>query len=155
MQLTYQHLCPCLLELAEVCLSLPVSNAWPELKTCLHSTLKNDMLEALMHVAINGPDVSQSQSLIHEWLAKPRRHLAKIPARDKLPVQVTTTADASVQVDTERLDVIRAWEAAAALVKNIDNIIDQEVEQAVAYLKLPLIDATSEAEERSKSQRER
>ena len=74
MQLTYQHLCPCLLELAEVCLSLPVSNAWPEwgascierLKTCLHSTLKNDMLEALMHVAINGPDVSQSQSLIHE-----------------------------------------------------------------------------------------
>ena len=81
--------------------------------------------------------------------------MAKIPARDKLPVQVTTTADASVQVDTERLDVIRAWEAAAALVKNIDNIIDQEVEQAVAYLKLPLIDATSEAEERSKSQRER
>ena len=81
--------------------------------------------------------------------------MAKIPARDKLPVQVTTTADASVQVDTERLDVIRAWEAVAALVKNIDNIIDQEVEQAVAYLKLPLIDATSEAEERSKSQRER
>ena len=81
--------------------------------------------------------------------------MAKIPARDKLPVQITTTADASVQVDTERLDVIRAWEAAAALVKNIDNIIDQEVEQAVAYLKLPLIDATSEAEERSKSQRER
>lgn len=49
-------------------------------------------------------------------------------------MQVTTTADASVQVDTERLDVMRAWEVAAALVKNIDNIIDQEVEQAVAYL---------------------
>ena len=114
------------------------------------------MLEALMHVAINGHDLSQCQSLIHvvakQWLAKPRRHLAKIPARDKLPVQVTTTADASVQVDTERLDVTRAWEAAAALVKNIDNIIDQEVEQAVAYLKLPPIDATSEAEESSESE---
>ena len=36
-----------------------------KLKTCLRSTLKNDMLEALMHVAINGLDVSQSQSLIH------------------------------------------------------------------------------------------
>ena len=85
------------------------------------------MLEALMHVAINGHDLSQCQSLIHvvakQWLAKPRRHLAKIPARDKLPVQVTTTADASVQVDTERLD--------------------------------PPIDATSEAEERSKSRRQR
>ena len=70
-------------------------------------------------------------------------------------MQVTTTADASVQVDTERLDVTRTWEAAAALVKNIDNIIDQEVEQAVAYLKLPPIDATHEAEERSKSRRQR
>ena len=94
-------------------------------------------------------------SLSQQWLTKPRQHLAKIPARDKLPVQVTTTADASVQVDTERLDVMRAWEAAAALVKNTDNIIDQEVEQAVAYLKLPPIDATSEAEESSKSQRQR
>lgn len=80
----------CFLELAEACLSLPVSNAWPEqgasctkrLKTCLCSTLKNDMPEALMHIAINGP----GQSLIHEvakqWLAKPRRHLAKIPAKN-------------------------------------------------------------------------
>ena len=86
-----------------------------------------------MHIAINVPKVSQSQFLIHEVakhrLAKPRQHLAKIPARDKLPVQVTTTADASVQVvDTERLDVMRVWEAAATLLKNIDNIIDQEVE---------------------------
>ena len=78
--------------------------------------------------------------------------MAKIPARDKLPVQVTTTADASVQVDTERLDVMRAWEAAAALVMNTVNIMDQEVEQAVVYLKLPPIDATSEAEESSESE---
>lgn len=30
MKATYQHLCPALLRLAEVCLSMPVSNAWPE-----------------------------------------------------------------------------------------------------------------------------
>ena len=35
---------------------------------------------------------------------------------------------------------MRAWETAATLVKNIDDIIDQEVEEAVAYLKLPPID---------------
>ena len=86
---------------------------------------ENDMLEALMCVAINGPDVSQSQSLIHEvakqWLAKPRQHLAIIPVRGKLlPVQVTTTADASVQVHTERLNMMTAWEVAAALVKNVE-----------------------------------
>ena len=71
-QSTYQHLCPCLLELAEICLSLLVSNAWPErgascikrLKTHLRSSMKNDMLEALMHITINGPSTSECQPLI-------------------------------------------------------------------------------------------
>jgi len=83
MSATYRHLCPCLLELAEVCLSLPVSNAWPErgasaikrLKTRLRSSLKNDMLDALLQVSINGPEVNDCQPLIaaavKEWLAKP------------------------------------------------------------------------------------
>ena len=47
---TYVHFIPLLLQLAEVCVTLPVSNAWPErgasaikrLKTRLRSTLKND-----------------------------------------------------------------------------------------------------------------
>lgn len=107
-----------------------------------------------MQISINGPAVSQSQSLIHEvakqWLAKPRRNLAKIPATDNQPVQKRPTADASVQVDTQREDVTRAWEA-AALVKNIDNIIDQEVEEAVALLKLPPIDDTMMYEAESES----
>lgn len=46
---THRHLCPCFLELADACLSLPVSNAWPErgasvikkLKTSLRSSLKD------------------------------------------------------------------------------------------------------------------
>lgn len=145
-QSTCQYLCPCLLELAEICLSLPVSNAWPErgascikrLKTRLHSKMKNDMLEALMRITINGPSTNECQPLIQEvakqWLAKPRRNLAKIPARDQQPTQTPTTADASVQVDTQREDIMRTWETAAALVKNTDEIIEQEVEEAVAYL---------------------
>lgn len=56
---------PRLLEIAEICLSLPVSNAWPErgasavkrLKSRLRSTLNNDMLALLMHVSINGPEL--------------------------------------------------------------------------------------------------
>ena len=36
--------------------------------------------------------------------------------------QQQRTADASVQVDTDREDIMRAWETAAALVKNIDII---------------------------------
>ena len=57
MHATFQHFVPGLLCLAELCLSLPVSNAWPErgasavkrLKTRMQSRLKNDMLGALMH----------------------------------------------------------------------------------------------------------
>lgn len=47
--------------------------------------------------------------------------------------------------------VQNSWEAAAALVKNIDNIIDQEVEEAVALLKLPPIDDTMMYEAESES----
>ena len=43
-----------------------------------------------------------------------------------------TTADASVQVDTQREDIMRAWETAVNLVKNVDDIIEKEVEEAVA-----------------------
>lgn len=91
-----------------------------------------------MRITINGPSTNECQPLIQEvakqWLAKPRRHLAKIPARDQQPTQTPTTADASVQVDTQREDIMRTWETAAALVKNTDEIIEQEVEEAVAYL---------------------
>ena len=65
MRSTYQHFFPGILQIAEVCLSLPVSNAWPErgasaikhIKSRIRSRLKDDMLEALMQVTINGPKV--------------------------------------------------------------------------------------------------
>ena len=68
MRATFQHFVPGLLYLAELCLSLPVSNAWPErgvsavkrLKTRMRSRLKNDMLGALMHITLNGPEVEES-----------------------------------------------------------------------------------------------
>ena len=56
---------PHLLYIAEVVVSLPVGNAWPErgasavknVKTRLRSSLHNDMLQAILAVGINGPDV--------------------------------------------------------------------------------------------------
>ena len=58
---TARHFYPLLSNLAECCLSIPISNAWPEcgasaLNTRLRSRLQNDMLQALnMQVSINGP----------------------------------------------------------------------------------------------------
>jgi len=53
-------------KLAEVTLSAPITNAWPErgaseikrIKTQLRNRPKNDMLNLLLHVSINGPAVS-------------------------------------------------------------------------------------------------
>lgn len=109
------------------------------------------MLQALMHIAINGSISSQCQPPIHkvakQWLTKPRINLAKIPTIDQELMQIPTTEDASVQLETHRENVMKAWEEAAALMKNINSITDQEVEEAVAYLKLPPVgDTISEAE---------
>ncbi|WAR01825.1 ZN862-like protein, partial [Mya arenaria] len=78
---------PILSDLAEIILSLPVSNAWPErgasavkrIKTRLRSSLKNDMLQALMSVSINGPDVLGKEfdnicgSAVKLWLSAKNR----------------------------------------------------------------------------------
>ena len=107
MRATYQHFVPGLLYLAELCLSLPVSNAWPErgasavkrIKTRMRSRFKNDMLGALLHITLNGPAVKESDQLIQatvkEWIRiKPRRKIAK----GKEAARVTFS-DASVQAD--------------------------------------------------------
>lgn len=56
---------PCISKIAEVTLALPVSNAWPErgaskiklIKSRLRSPLKNDLLNSLFQISINGPDL--------------------------------------------------------------------------------------------------
>ena len=108
MRVTFQHFVPGLLYLAKLCLSLPVSNAWPErgasavkrLKTRMRSRLKNDMLGAIMHITLNGPEVEKSDQLIKatvkEWMKiKPRRKIAK----GKAAAGRATFSDAAVQAD--------------------------------------------------------
>lgn len=93
-QSTYSHFVPELLRLAEVCMSLPISNPWPERgasavkrqKTRLRSCLKGDMLESLMHITINGTEVQECETLVKKAVkkwheVKPRQKIAKsIPA---------------------------------------------------------------------------
>lgn len=87
MRATFQYLFPHLLEMAELCLSIPVSSAWRErgascvrrVKTRVKSRLKNDMLESLLHISISGPEVKDSTALLDstlkQWLAKSRRKM--------------------------------------------------------------------------------
>ena len=89
MQRSSQPFLPYLLKIAKICLSLSVSNAWPErgesavkrLKSRLRSSLNNDMLASLMHVSINGPELHTSQcdnlitETVKEWLTQSRRKI--------------------------------------------------------------------------------
>jgi hypothetical protein len=88
-------MCPKLTRLTELVLTIPVSNAWSEkgaskvkiIKTDLRNCLKNDMLEGLMHLTVNGPDICTDQyndlitSSIKNWLQTKSRR--KLPNRNK------------------------------------------------------------------------
>ena len=82
----------------------------------LRSTLKNDYLDALLQVSINGPGVKDGHPLIttavKEWLAKPRGKIAKEPSTEvQQPVKLQ---DAGVQVDTQSEEIERIWRVAEA-----------------------------------------
>ena len=109
---------PHIIELAEICQSLPVSNAWPErgastikrIKTRLRSTLKQDMIMTLMNVSINGSKTENSQQVTEKAV----KHWRNEKDRRKLPKQkpynktyeneeahdnVTKTVEAECQTD--------------------------------------------------------
>ena len=111
MRCSLQYLFPLLSEVAELCLSIPVSSAWPERgascvkrsKTRLRSRLNNDMLEALLHISINGPEVKNSAGLIqtclqHWFQAKSRRNIKAIKKHSTPVEHRSYLIDAFVQV---------------------------------------------------------
>ena len=116
MRATYQYFIPGLLWLVEICLSLPVSNAWPErgasaikrLKTRMRSTMKNEMLGALLHITIKGPDAMEPKcdiiikETVKEWMKIKR----KIADKSESNIQkiVSSFSDASVQVNLSLTD---------------------------------------------------
>ena len=72
---TYQDTYSELLMVAEAAWTMPLSNGWPErggsgikrIKTRMRSRLTGDMLNALMHVSINGPlfGAKECDNIVH------------------------------------------------------------------------------------------
>ena len=66
---TYSTLLPLIMNIAEIVLTMPISNAWPErgaskmklIKTRLRSRLNNEMLGALLQISINGPAINTKE----------------------------------------------------------------------------------------------
>ena len=89
----YKHCFPLLAEMAQKIIVIPVSNAWPErgiskvklIKTRLRNRLNEPIMNALLHISINGPPMSESKPLIEKCVdawnsSKKRRKVCKLPA---------------------------------------------------------------------------
>ena len=116
---------PLLAKVAESIVAIPVSNAWPErgasalklIKSRLRSTIKNDLLSALMQIHVNGPEVGTKKfdnlitAAITKWQSKPRRkvkyarkiveqaNLAESSHSTGQETQTVTLRDAEIQTD--------------------------------------------------------
>lgn len=91
MKSEYGYFYPLVIELAEVALSAPITNACPErgasavkrIKMRLRNRLKNDMLNSLLHD--NGPPVSTPEvkevvkTAVANWLHKKNRRVQRPP----------------------------------------------------------------------------
>ena len=132
-----------LMKLATVAQTLPVTNAWPErgasalkrIKTRLRNSLKDDMLESLLQIAINGPSVSQAKDVVEQavglWLQeKQRRKLPKITAS----TSATTRENCEVVQGTELIDFLT--EEVEVLNDKIQDLEDELFTQEQVFKKL-------------------
>ena len=104
LQTSYSLVFPALVHIAEVSLSMPVSNAWPErgcsalkrMKTRQRNRLSVEMLQTLLAITINGPEVGtpECESLmtaaVELWETQKKRR--KLP-RDRAPAGHIPTAN--------------------------------------------------------------
>lgn len=111
LQPTYRSHYPMLSFVAGVCFSCPVSNAWPERaasvlkwqKSRLRSRIKNDLLNPLLQITINGPKQDSNelptlmQEVVVEWLKeKDRRKLKRLP-----PISTVTSTSVPRMTTTQ------------------------------------------------------
>ena len=82
---------PKIVQLAEVTLSAPITNAWPErgasaikrMKTRLRNRLKNDTINSLLHILVNGPQTGANETkgiirkAVKRWGEKKNRRMVK------------------------------------------------------------------------------
>lgn len=112
----YQSFFGELLFIAEAAITLPVSNSWPEggasalkiVKNRCRSRLRNYMLEAMLHVKINGPSLGspKMESLVKQavetWLSQKNRK--KLPSRQHA-LLTTTEVPLPQHIPKEVVDV--------------------------------------------------
>lgn len=136
---------------AEVCLSLPVSKAWPErgvlaikrIKTRMRSIIKDDMLEALMQMSISGLKLKECTGVVKEsvqqWLKKLGRKLAKKTATCNRNTSTVSTSDPAVQMEiseTEDEEPENIYDSEVVQIEE-EGQLQLEVNTAITVMELP------------------
>ena len=108
---SYRRSHPLLLQVAEIALSMPVSNAGPErgasalkrLKTHPRNSPKKEMLQSLLHLSINGPPVKESEAVINKAVAlwKEKKHRRKLPRSSRLQQNERAIPNAQEEQEVE------------------------------------------------------
>lgn len=148
MRTDFGHFYLKLVWIAEIILSLPVSNAWPErgasavkrIKSRLRSSMSNQMLEALLQISINGPAVSEPEDLVKEavktWSKTKKRR--KLPPAVNLKLGATTSGNSEIQVQTILVDTAIQTDLEEDVNEEVEAAsLQAEVEAAVEAFKLP------------------
>ena len=108
---SYRRSYPLMLQVAEISLSMPVSNAGPErgasalkrLKTHPRNSPKKEMLQSLLHLSINGPPVKESEAVIIKAVAlwKEKKHRRKLPRSSRLQQNERAIPNAQEEQEVE------------------------------------------------------
>ena len=135
-----------ILFVAEVGLSLPCSNAWPErggsviniTKTKFRNRLNNDMLNSLMQVSINAPGSNQCsdivKSAVDNWLKqKPRKKLKKATVRP----QSENNLEGVEKETQEKGESDAAEEEEACIATPVEASAEEEAAAVVSTIGLP------------------
>lgn len=104
---------PVIIELAKIAITIPVTNAWPErgasavkrIKTRQRSTMKNDILNALLHISMNGPPVNSSEeddllTRVVEKYCEQRQN--KVPNLYVNKKQTSTIQTQTIEIEVEQ-----------------------------------------------------
>ena len=109
--------CPFIIELARIASIIPVTNAWPErgaravkrIKSRTRSSMKNDLLNALIHISLNGPPVHSKEAdiLLNKvtdiYVSQCHYKVPTVYSKTSVSSSTSTQTQAIIDVDTDSI----------------------------------------------------
>lgn len=153
MRSAFGPLYPCISMIAEIALALPVSNAWPErgaskiklIKNRLRSRLKNDLLNSLLQISLNGPQVFTKES--DDLIKRAVKVWMTVKKRKKIAVKTNSSKGAASEAEQDEEPVATVSLADAVTQTEQEDSAEQEVDQEALAAKVFCLDDEADSKE--------